>query len=255
MPPRKVDTSAPPNVPTSTPACPALIAPLLEMPPEKLETPVTRTPLPALALSVPVLAIDPVKLPTPLTRMASPVIELSVPLLPMLPEKSETLATEIPVTPAEMVPLLEIPPANVETGLNCPISMAMPLPAEMLFARIVPLLTMPPVKTERLSTKMPNCPPAGVRTPALTMPPPKVGVLLILRPETPPSTELCASIRMPPVIVPVSWKPPKSVLLISENPPGEMVPVLRTLELMLEFVKVSCESVPALVQPATVTLL
>ena len=46
-----------------SPACPALIVPLLEMPPVKLDTPVTRTPIPALALMVPVLAIDPDEVP------------------------------------------------------------------------------------------------------------------------------------------------------------------------------------------------
>ena len=57
MPPTKVDTSGPLNVPTSTPACPALIVPLLEMPPEKFDMPVARMPIPALALMVPVLLI------------------------------------------------------------------------------------------------------------------------------------------------------------------------------------------------------
>jgi hypothetical protein len=91
--------------------------------------------------------------------------------------------------------------------------------------------------------------------PALTIPPPKLGVLLMLRPMIPASTVLFASMRMPPARTPVSLNERNRRLLVSEKPPGLMVPVLAMLDVIVEFVKLSCGKTPALVQPTTVALL
>jgi hypothetical protein len=140
IPPKKIES---PRAPI--PALTALITPPVEltMPPEQLETSKTKIAawLGAPALIVPLLAMPPKKLvskeaTTPVSAAAIvPVLVIPPPAASVLPNRA-TLWTLIPRPPAEILPLLLMAPAKVETLRM----RSMPVD----FATIVPVLAIPP---------------------------------------------------------------------------------------------------------------
>src|SRR5579871_5045955 len=115
-----------------------------------------------------------------------------IPVLVMPPAKVETLTTASPLVPAEMVPLLVMPPENAEIAwANMPHCIAV----------IVPLLVIPPENVEIVKAYMPlAC--ADEIVPLLVMPPENVETLLAKAPEKWAS------------IVPLLVKPPAKVEML-----------------------------------------
>jgi hypothetical protein len=98
-------------------------------------------PFPAATVMVPELPIPPLNCPTLSTAIPVRVPEDEMlPLLVMPPENVLTPKATMPVPAAEIVPLLVIPPENVA------------LPTSMLAscAVMVPVLRMPPVNVDEL---------------------------------------------------------------------------------------------------------
>ena len=104
---------------TKMPALPAEIVPLLVTPPVKVETPRAEMPLAIAAEIVPALTMPPPALEEPnwaALVMRMPLFAEIVPPVPlvMAPAKVCGSAMRMPVKAAEIAPLLEIPPANVD---------------------------------------------------------------------------------------------------------------------------------------------
>ncbi len=134
----------------------------------------------------------------------------------------------MPVAPAEVVPLLAIPPPPAPLA-NFPMELTTMAAAAEAANR--PLLVTPPENVETSTMWMPSWPPETV--PALVTPPPNVSVLSIEMAFAPLARiSLLLSIWMPPSTVPVLTMPPLwKVLLLTTIPPTPMVPILTTLPL------------------------
>ena len=104
-----------------------------------------------------------------------------VPRLPIPPTKVETAMAPMPSNPPEIVPILVMPPA---LPLPKALTWVTAMPA-FAAARIVPLLTMPPVKAASRLTKMPEF--------AEIVPP----LLLVM----PPANAVTAETRMPTLLL------------------------------------------------------
>jgi hypothetical protein len=157
-------------------------------------------PMPVLAVIVPPLAMLPVKVGTPFTK-PSEVAPIAIPrraalIVPPLvtpPAKVETSKSEMPVF-ARIVPLFTMPPPATGLPNTEPVKTPMPLnfPAE-----IKPLLLIAPAKVSKEKpTKIPLRAPRIV--PLLVMPPEKMEKLTTPMPDvllliTPP-----AALKMPP---------------------------------------------------------
>src|SRR3984957_11153287 len=155
----------------------AEMAPLLKMPPAKVDTPSRLMPTCAPEM-VPPLVTPPEKADTVPIEMPNIVAKI-VPLLMTPFEKVETLSSAMPTRAPEIVPMLVMPPMKVETP---PSSRPTPL------TDIAPRFETPPEKvcTDRLSNGgtvpmlMPICAPE--MRPALVPPPVKVDTPLTRMP-------------------------------------------------------------------------
>ncbi len=207
------------------PLLPAEMVPALVMPPEKVWTPIRKMPDPATEI-VPLLVMPPEKLVvTPERLMAaapSPTLAIEIvplPLLTMPPEKVWTSKRLMPFPdPAEIVPLLVMPPANEAVLL-------MITAAREPAADITPPLVMPPEKVEAETvTAVPlefECEIEPLLV--LVMPPATDAVLLTLRAGKNDEADMVPLLVMPPIKVP--WLR----LNMADGPAGPIVPLLITL--------------------------
>jgi hypothetical protein len=147
IPPRKVVTQLQTRMPKPEAAT---IVPLLAMPPENVSTDSTTIPAvpPEFALIVPLLLIPPPKVDTPFTTMPACVATMR-PWLVMLPPNVDTalppptvepMPTAMPTCPV-MTPLAALVIVSAKLPAACT-----QMPAEA--AAIVPLLVMPPVNVD-----------------------------------------------------------------------------------------------------------
>jgi hypothetical protein len=123
------------------PVCNAEIVPLLVMPPAKIEPPSTKIPLP---VGTPFLTFSPLLSPgkTRFRDFIPPWLPAEiVPLLSMPPANVGTASTRIPPRGATIAPVLVMPPAPTPPNEVVPVT-AMPRAP----AAILPLLVMPPEK-------------------------------------------------------------------------------------------------------------
>ena len=154
-----------------------------------------------------------------------------------------------------MVPLLEIPPVNVETGF-LPNVDGNARPGVVLFARIVPLLTMPPEKRDTdYRQKCPEFPPAAREDARIDDAAAEGGRIADVKAG---DAAQYGALRIDhdaagdgAVILEAAGK---GAVDQRESARRDRAGVADG-GLMVEFVKVSSGRVPALVQPATVTLL
>jgi hypothetical protein len=169
--------------------------------------------------------MPPVKLPTFLETSIAALLTEMAPVLVMPPPgppepNIATRLTTIPCDFAVIVPLLLIPPVKVVTSL-----IWMPLEPAAILPPL--LLTMPPAKSESLSTKTPalECPPEIV--PLLVMPPKKVDtkalVLVGVAPTKMPAADF--TVIVPPLLLTI---PPAKVSTRTTRIPSK-VPVILPL--------------------------
>jgi hypothetical protein len=121
--------------PILIPETPALIRPLLLMPPEKLVTSPTAIPVPVLVSSaerVPVFVMPPEKAETRATSIAGEADDDMRPELTIPPEKlvgpglmPAGVPTRMPAAAAEIVPALDMPPVNVGPVTAIPVAVAL----------------------------------------------------------------------------------------------------------------------------------
>jgi hypothetical protein len=146
----------------------------------------------------------------------------------MPPVKTDTEATLMPMEPAEMVPLLEMPPRKLVTEPT-----AMPVPKKAAGAEIVPVFMILSANVEIVDRLMPGSPAEEI-VPALDMLPVKVEPLIAMAVAV-AAILLALSREMPPTIVPVSLIAPVIVLLLNVIPKGLIVPsfVIEPVKLVL----------------------
>jgi hypothetical protein len=161
------------------------MAPLLTMPPAKVETPQpqppTTIPAPLGIERVPVLVIPPLKADTLLTAIPLRPPPWISPLLTMAPEKVETPSTRTGMPPAVMVPALVMSPRKVGPVMAIPDE----LPIWLVVSMLIPPASVPLLSTAPVMVLPVMVMPPGLMVPVLLISPVKLVLVTVTQSTAP----------------------------------------------------------------------